>query len=369
MKKIIYFALFALLLSACNGKGYSVSGTIEGIEDGSMVTLNSVDGGQLIPLDSVAVKNSKYKFKGETDTCNVSILTFNINGEMNSCTFFVELGKITVDYTDGIQRISGSKTNNAYQEFYDQTDKLNQEAMALETKMRQAGPDGNEMPLLQVELTNLQESYMKLVSQSIEKNSDNSFGFEQLLDSYDGFEPEQVAEFLKMMAPKFGSNPYFIDLKTMIDAQLRTTAGNQFIDFTTPILINGNNTDSSVKLSDYVAKNKIILLDFWASWCAPCRREIPNLKEIYNKYQSKGFEIISVSVDDDLDAWKEAVLEDGMNWPQLIDLQNNLGSPSGSYAVNTIPSTFLIDNEGTILARNLRGAEIEAALIDFFKDK
>lgn len=369
MKKIIYFALFALLLSACNGKGYSVSGTIKGIEDGSMVTLNSIDGGQLVPLDSVAVKKGKYKFKGETDTCSVSLLTFNINGEMHSCTFFIELGKIKVDYTDGIQRLSGTKTNNAYQEFYDQTDKLNQEAMALETKMRQADPTSKEMSLLQVELSNLQESYMKLVTQSIEKNSDNTFGFEQLLDSYDAFEPEQVAEFLKKMAPNFSNNSYYMDLKSMIDAQLRTTAGNQYLDFTAPILLNGNNTDSSVKLSDYVAKNKIILLDFWASWCSPCRKEIPNLKDVYEKYRSQGFEIISVSVDDDLNAWKKAVLEEGIKWPQLISMQNSLGSPAELYSVNAIPSTFLIDSDGTILARNLRGEEIEAALADFFKDK
>lgn len=369
MKKIIYFVLFALLLSACNDKGYSVSGTINGIEDGSMVILNSIDGGQLVPLDSVAVKKGKFKFKGDTDTCRVSLLTFYLNGEMHRCTFFIESGNITVDYTDGVQKLSGSKTNNAYQEFYDQTDKLNQEAMILEGKMSKVDPKSNEMTLLQVELSNLQDSYLILISQSIENNCDNAFGFEQLLDSYDVFEPEQVAGFLEKMAKNFSNNLNYIDLKNMIDAQLRTTAGNQYLDFTAPILLNVNNTDSSVKLSDYVGKNKIILLDFWASWCSPCRKEIPNLKDIYEKYKGNSFEIISVSVDEDSDAWKQAVLEEGMTWPQLIDPQNNSESPSRLYYINTIPSTFLIDNDGTILARNLRGEEIEAALVDFFNKK
>lgn len=370
MRNFIYFALVALLLSACNGKDYySVSGTIQGIEDGNMVTLNFIDGGQLILIDSVAVKNGKFKFKGKTDTCSVSILTFNIDDQMHNCTFFTEAGEITVDYANGVQRLGGTKTNISYQDFYDQTDKLNQEAMVLESKIRNADPTGADMALLQVELRNLQDSYLILISQSIEKNCDNTFGFEQLMDSYDVFEPEQVSKFLEMMEPKFSNNSTYIDLKTIIDAQLRTTAGNQFINFTTPILLNGKNTDSSVNLSDYVGKNKIILLDFWASWCGPCRQEIPMMKEIYAKYKSLGFEIVSVSVDEDQDAWKQAILEDGMNWPQLINLMDERDSPAELYAIQVIPSTFLIDSDGTILARNLRGEEIGSALEDFFSTK
>ena len=122
-----------------------------------------------------------------------------------------------------------------------------------------------------------------------------------------------------------------------------------------------------VKLSDYVKNNKVVLLDFWASWCAPCINEIPSLKEVYSAYNSKGFEIVSVSVDQELDEWKRAVKEHSLAWPQLIDLQESELSPAYLYSVRAIPSTFLIDSEGKIIARGLRGAQIEELIKELLK--
>lgn len=120
--------------------------------------------------------------------------------------------------------------------------------------------------------------------------------------------------------------------------------------------------NGTLSLSSVIAKNKYVLLDFWASWCGPCMGEVPNLKAAYKKYKSKGFEIVSVSVDDDQDAWKKAISDNGMDWIQLLDSDERESSASLVYGVRSIPSTFLIDSEGTIIERNLRGGELEEKL-------
>ena len=109
------------------------------------------------------------------------------------------------------------------------------------------------------------------------------------------------------------------------------------------------------------------MVDFWASWCGPCRREMPNLVEAYAQYKGKNFEIVGVSLDQDAAAWKESIKKLNMTWPQMSDLQgwNNAGAKL--YGVNSIPATVLVDQEGTIVARNLRGDAIKSKLNELLK--
>ncbi|MBA3664556.1 MAG: TlpA family protein disulfide reductase, partial [Bacteroidetes bacterium] len=102
--------------------------------------------------------------------------------------------------------------------------------------------------------------------------------------------------------------------------------------------------------------------DFWASWCGPCRREMPNVVKAYNKYKDKGFEIYGVSLDQDKDRWVEAIKKDGITWPQVSDLKYWDSEAAKVYGVQGIPFTVLLDKEGKILAKGLRGAELEAAI-------
>ena len=181
------------------------------------------------------------------------------------------------------------------------------------------------------------------------ENTGNVFGFQQLLDSYEIYEPDEILGFLDMFEPKFGSNADFSQLKAMMQVQMMTAVGHPYMDFELPLLNKRYETPSSVSLSDYIASNKVVLLDFWASWCTPCRNEIPNMKAAYEKFRSKGFEIVSVSVDDERDEWIKAVKDDGMTWPQLLDTNERESSAAYRYSVTAIPSTFLIDSDGTMI--------------------
>ena len=111
----------------------------------------------------------------------------------------------------------------------------------------------------------------------------------------------------------------------------------------------------NVKLSDYVGKGKVVLVDFWASWCGPCRREMPNLVEAYKQYKGKNFEIVGVSLDRDEAAWKNMSKELKITWPQMSDLKFWQCEGAQLYAVSSIPHTVLIDGNGTIIARGLHG--------------
>jgi peroxiredoxin len=127
------------------------------------------------------------------------------------------------------------------------------------------------------------------------------------------------------------------------------------------------NNPEGKSLSLHALKGKVVLIDFWASWCGPCRRENPNVVKLYEKYKDQGFEIFGVSLDNDAARWKGAIQSDGLTWAHVSDLLGWQNKAAKQYQVHSIPATFLIDKQGKILAKGLRGAELEAAVAEALK--
>ena len=115
-------------------------------------------------------------------------------------------------------------------------------------------------------------------------------------------------------------------------------------------------------------RGKVVLIDFWASWCGPCRHNNPRLVKLYNKYHEKGLEIYGVSLDEDMGDWKKAVHHDKLSWIQVIDDKGWAASSINTYGVDFIPSSFLIDKQGIIRTMNLEGSELESSVKDLLKD-
>ena len=369
MKRILFIALTSVLLVACGKDSYRIKGQIEGVDDGTLITLSVLDYDGLADLDSVVVKGGKFSFKGTIDTAEVAVLTYELDETIRGCQFYLERGNIEVliDAETGSQHLAGTPNNNAFQKFYDDTEVFEDEANEIEDKIRMTLATQGDASELYRQMGELQDRFVALLAQSIEENADKVYGYQQLMENYSMFEPEEVMGLLEKLAPTFGQDFIFNQLTAMINAQLSTSLGHPYLDFEAPILDKKYAFEGKAKLSDYVAKNKVVLLDFWASWCTPCINEIPNLKAAYKKFKSKGFEIVSVSVDDGTDEWIKAVKDNGMNWIQLWNGEDMQNSAAVMYSITAIPATFLIDSEGTIIGRNLRDSELEEALEDYFK--
>lgn len=149
------------------------------------------------------------------------------------------------------------------------------------------------------------------------------------------------------------------DMERAEAIEKKTAIGVAAMDFT-----QNNTAGKAVKLSDY--RGKYVLLDFWASWCGPCRAENPNVLDNYEKYHSKGLEILAVSLDDKKDAWLKAIKDDGLEWAHVSDLKGWKNVVAKAYNINAVPSNFLIDKDGKIVAKDLRGEELSQKLAEIF---
>ncbi len=139
---------------------------------------------------------------------------------------------------------------------------------------------------------------------------------------------------------------------------------NYAVGGTAPDFTQQSPEGEDISLSDF--RGKVVLVDFWASWCGPCRRENPNVLKVYNKYKDKGFEILGVSLDKTKDRWVKAIADDNLPWPQISDLKGWSNAVANDYGVRSIPHTILLDKEGKILARGLRGPALEQKLAEIF---
>ena len=160
----------------------------------------------------------------------------------------------------------------------------------------------------------------------------------------------------------FKSAPRMAKLLPVIEAKRNVAVGKKFADFEMSDL-NGKTR----KLSEYVGNGKIVLIDFWASWCPPCRRDMPNVVEVYKQYKNKGFDIVGVSLDSKKDAWEKGVKDLNITWTQLSDLQGWKNAAAQLYGVNSIPQTVLVDKDGTIIAKGLHGKEVGEKLAELLK--
>ncbi len=356
MKKVLFTILTAgASLSLSAQSAYVINGTADNVLEGK--TVYFINSGSRTPSDSATVKDGKFSFKGSVKSPAIA----TIATRKGSTAVILENGTIQVSLAD--KKVSGTPTNNkwnAYQELI-----TPYEAKLAELRKEARTIERNDTAKMNVLQKQYMEAYNKIaqVSKEYIKNNLDNITPALLIGSYeDAFEPAELEQIIASASPVLKENAGFQRFMKHYEGTKRAAVGMKFTDLKMKDL-----NDKEVSLSNYVGKGKYVMVDFWASWCGPCRREIPAVKAAYDKYKDKGFEVVGVSFDSTKDAWAKAVTDLGINWPQMSDLKGWQCAAAEVYGINGIPFTLLIDPNGVIVAQNLRGDKIEATLSKYLK--
>ena len=200
---------------------------------------------------------------------------------------------------------------------------------------------------------------------TLDKNRDNALGLEAFKNVQFLLDADELEKAVESLGDSIKEDPAVRQVSDGLQAKKATKAGQPFVDFT--IVQDPENPETStVKLSDYVGKGKYVLVDFWASWCGPCKAEIPNIKAVYDKYAGEDFDVLSVAVWDKPEASVKAAAELGITWNQIINAQQ---VPTDLYGIDGIPHIMLVGPDGIILNRDLRGDLIEVNVSRYVKAK
>ncbi|BEI58734.1 MULTISPECIES: TlpA disulfide reductase family protein [Butyricimonas] len=359
MRKLLLSIVAAsMTLAACNAQsGYKVTGTVEGMPDGKAI-IATVNGSSLDTLAKADVKNGSFEFTGNVSEPTGAYIM--VIGQRGAIPFMLENANITVNAGQAGLTVTGSEGQKIYDQFMAINTTTQQEAMKLQQEYQAANGD-------QAKMQAVQEAYAKLMTDAqaketelIKANPDSYVSTFVIVSSMGQMEYEQLKERYNLLGEKAKASAQGKAIAAQI-AKLESTAIGQIApNFTIT-------TPEGESISLYDIKGKVKLIDFWASWCGPCRGENPHVVEIYKEYHPKGLEIFGVSLDNNKEAWVKAIADDGLVWKHGSDLKGWQSAPAQLYSVSGIPHTVLLDENNKIIAKNLRGDELKQKIAELLK--
>ncbi len=361
MRRILVTIITLTLLSCQEKTEYNLSGTAPGLADGTQLYLFEVDDSNSgVAKDTLVVNNGSfaatYPFRDA-----IQLQYLKVDGINGNVLFFVENEDLNAQiYKDSIGSsfVQGGKENELYKEYISTIRNFSQEKVALSQAFQKAQreQDGLLAENLKNQNMGLMAEEQEYKKSYIFDNKNSLFGLMLAteLHSKGQLSGPEAEEVIAALSPKMKQHSLAIALEKRIASAKRAEIGGMAPEFSakTP-------TGEDLALKDVLGKYTII--DFWASWCRPCRLENPNVVKVYEKYHEKGLNIISVSLDKpgQQDRWIQAIEDDNMNWYHVSNLQFWQDPIAEQYNVRSIPATFLLDSEGKIIGKNLRGPALE----------
>ena len=349
-----------LLMAACveqAQKGYTITGTAEGTVDGDTVFICEMQGFfEMIPTDTTLVKDGKFEFKGQCEGAALRfIVPMHAGQPVVTEMFILENAdiKATLMKGEGKSVVEQGPNGKLYTEFQQGIESIAEQMDEPWNILNDSTKSEAEQQVAQNTLDSLQKVQANFEKKFIVDHVPSAISDMLFAFCSQHFEEAEQERIIKLFGEKQPEYPVYKTIMKQRKAMEATAVGSDYTDLEMPDP-NGKN----MKVSDYVGKNQYVLVDFWASWCGPCRAEMPTVVEAYKQYHDKGLEVIGVSFDNDKEDWVEAIGKLEMTWPQMSDLKGWGSAGAGAYNIQAIPANVLIDKQGKIVAKNLRGEDL-----------
>lgn len=360
--------LFIVVLVASCGttpEGYVVNGELRGdLENGTQVFLKTTDSVSrgLVEVDTTTIENGAFTFTGKNAIPKMYYLFFD--GVRGSAPIILENGTISfMAQKDSLafSMLKGTEQNEMFMTYLEESRRLSSMSRSMNEDFgrARAEKDTAMMESLRTEYLELQDKAKNYEIEFVKENP-NALIAALILDkvvSTKSLPLEEVEELYKTLTPEIKETKPGKRIKDQIKLLKVTAVGYAAPDFSAP-------TPEGNILALNEVKGKVTLIDFWAAWCKPCRAENPNIVSVYEKYKDKGLNVVGVSLDRKAEDWKKAIADDGLAWNHVSNLQHFQDPIAQLYGINAIPAAFLLDENGVIVAKNLRGPALEAKVAE-----
>jgi thiol-disulfide isomerase/thioredoxin len=365
IKNFILAITAVIIIASCEKpvkNGYTINGTVDTAINVMVYLQKRVDA-PLITVDSALISGGKFSFKGTINFPEVYYLT--IPATKSSVPFFIESAEIIVNINTkeiNKSKITGSKSQAAYDSYLDILDQYNvrlKESYQMYNTAQEVGD--LEKARYYDSLVNVLDEQRSQFSKKYVLENVKSYISPYIVyrNSYN-YSMEELETALSAFDTSLSHSLYTGFLNNYLATLKRTAVGQVYVPFSM-----ADSAATEIAVSDYIGRN-YLLVDFWASWCAPCREENPNLVALYDDYHEKGFDIFGVSFDSNRDRWLKAISDDKLTWTHVSDLKGWENAAGKLYAVRSIPANIFLDTNGIIIAKNLRGDALRQKLAELF---